>query len=93
MPIVVYIFLSFLIFNFLKTYRILSSVSAKKDHFTKKGIDQRRIEKGVKNYHLIHHSALVYTKAEFTWSTYGRLESYGRLIQKFPGHVFLHFLL
>ena len=28
------------------------------------------------------HYVSMYTKAEFTWSTYGRLESYGRLIRK-----------
>ena len=33
------------------------------------------------------------TKAEFTWSTYGQLESYGQFIRKFPWCVFLHFLL
>ena len=31
--------------------------------------------------------------AEFTWSTYGWLESHGRLIRKFQDKFFLHFLL
>ena len=40
---------------------------------------------------LIFWPALCASKAEFTWSTYGQLESYGWLIHKFPWCVFLNF--
>ena len=38
--------------------------------------------RGVCNSKHLHHPSN--TKAKFTWSTYGQLESYGRLIRKFP---------